>query len=487
MNSDQLLSSYNIPEYTQPSQIQMDYTSSQSPNYQSVPYITPIPEDYQTTNSTNNQIENINYADITYSTPSTQINQIPITNVAEEYNINQLSNNVNQINSYEAYPATNYKATSSNYEQPTNYQLDYNSYNNEVNINTNIENVGNQINTNSYNENIQINSSGNIFPSNLANQGSQINLESLNQIQEKTEKIESPFNQLASTITVNENINQEIQEPKLISTDLNKSLPPTQIDEKKISSPKLVNPLETKIPKSPSIPSMHSMHSEDEIKLENVKESDDSIFKEEQNKNLTKDEENLLRNEKEKEFNRKDLDVKSHFDLTLTKDENAFFYQKVHKVSTPLLAHYEMPENLEYKYPILSPDGKYLACIGKGDEDSVFVWDVSDLYWYKYKFSYSNVDIISFTPNSKSIIIVYSTSNPIMYDLSSGKMQLEFEKDEEDENNRKILQCAYTNSNTHFALTTTNSYTLWSLRTGKIKQKILDKSPIKIISILYGV
>jgi len=485
MNSDQLLSSYNIPEYTQPSQIQMDYTSSQSPNYQSVPYITPIPEDYQTTNSTNNQIENINYADITYSTPSTQINQIPITNVAEEYNINQLSNNVNQINSYEAYPATNYKATSSNYEQPTNYQFDYNSYNNEVNINTNIENVGNQINTNSYNENIQINSSENIFPSNLANQDSQINLESLNQIQEKTEKIESPFNQLASTITVNENINQEIQEPKLISTDLNKSLPPTQIDEKKISSPKLVNPLETKIPKSPSIPSMHSMHSEDEIKLENVKESDDSIFKEEQNKNLTKDEENLLRNEKEKEFNRKDLDVKSHFDLTLTKDENAFFYQKVHKVSTPLLAHYEMPENLEYKYPILSPDGKYLACIGKGDEDSVFVWDVSDLYWYKYKFSYSNVDIISFTPNSKSIIIVYSTSNPIMYDLSSGKMQLEFEKDEEDENNRKILQCAYTNSNTHFALTTTNSYTLWSLRTGKIKQKILDKSPIKIISSEY--
>ena len=153
MNSNQLLSSYNIPEYTQPSQIQMDYTSSQSPNYQSVPYITPIPEDYQTTNSTNNQIENINYADITYSTPSTQINQIPITNVAEEYNINQLSNNVNQINSYEAYPATNYKATSSNYEQPTNYQFDYNSYNNEVNINTNIENVGNQINTNLYNFN----------------------------------------------------------------------------------------------------------------------------------------------------------------------------------------------------------------------------------------------------------------------------------------------------------------------------------------------
>ena len=71
-----------------------------------------------------------------------------------------------------------------------------------------------------------------------------------------------------------------------------------------------------------------------------------------------------------------------------------------------------MPENLEYKSPILSPNEKYLACIGKGDEDSVFVWEISDLYWYKYKFSYSNVDCIAFTPNSKGIIIVYSNSNP---------------------------------------------------------------------------
>ena len=482
MNSDQFLSSYNIPEYTKPSQIQIDYSSSQPKIYQNTPYITPIPEEYPTTNSTNNQIENINYADITYSTPSTQMNQIPITNVGEEYNINQFSNNnINKVNSYEAYPATNYKAISSNYEQPTNYQFDYNNYNNEINTNLNIENIDNQINTNSYNENIQINSLENIIPSNIANQGSEINLASLNKIQGNTEKIQSPLNQFTSTITINQDINQDIQPPQLISTDLNKSLPPTQIDEKKISSPKLVNPLETKIPKSPSVPSMHS---EDEIKLENVKEINDTIFNEEQNKNLTKDEQKLLRNEKE--FNKKDLDIKSHFELTLTKDENAFFYKKVHKMSTPLLAHYEMPENLEYKYPILSPDGKYLACIGKGDEDSVFVWDVSDLYWYKYKFSYSNVDIISFTPNSKSIIIVYSSSNPIMYDLSNGKMQLEFERDEEEEdNNRKILQCAYTNSNTHFALTTSNSYTLWSLRTGKIKQKILDNSPIKIVSNEY--
>ena len=300
--------------------------------------------------------------------------------------------------------------------------------------------------------------------------------------------MESILKQFGSTISIKKDFERIKTSPvnnpfktslleTVMTKNLNQTIPPKDgfdNDSKNVETPRLVDPLETRVPPSPS---MHNLQNE---KGENQGQSLDEFFKDIQNKNLTKDEEILLQNEKE--INKKDLDLKSHFDLTLIKDENEFFYKKVHKVSTPLLAHYEMPENLEYKSPILSPNEKYLACIGKGDEDSVFVWEISDLYWYKYKFSYSNVDCIAFTPNSKGIIIVYSNSNPILYDLSTGKMQLEFEKNEEEENNREILQCAFTNMNTHFALTTTSSFTLWSLRTGKIKQIILDNSPIKIIS-----
>ena len=140
-----------------------------------------------------------------------------------------------------------------------------------------------------------------------------------------------------------------------------------------------------------------------------------------------------------------------------------------------------MPQNFIFRSPILSTDGKYLSCIAHGREDFVYIWDMNDLYWYKYKFSSSRVDGISFTPDSNSIIIVYRYTNPIMYNLLNGKKMLDFERNGE-ENNREGFQCTYTINGTHFAYTTDKSFTLWSLRTGEIKQQLFDDSPIKIIS-----
>ena len=76
---------------------------------------------------------------------------------------------------------------------------------------------------------------------------------------------------------------------------------------------------------------------------------------------------------------------------------------------------------MKYKSPLLSPNGKYLSCIAHGPEDFVYVWEMSDLYWYKYKFTSSYADCVAFTPDSKSIILVYRYSSPTKYDLSSGK------------------------------------------------------------------
>ena len=482
MNSDQFLYSNNIPEYTTPDYSQINYNSSQNQIYETLPIITPVQDDYQSNDFTYNQTENINYGDITYTTPNIETNQISSTNIIEDNNINQLISESNNINRYESYPVTNYNIPTSNVEQTNNYQFDYNNTNIEVNTDLNIENTDQLASTNLSNNNIinsQINPIENNIETNIIGQTNVSNQMNhpmeINTNPEQTNPPSFP-DQIIDNNTL-------LQSTKIIQNELNKSHPPTQSIEKKVNSPKLINPLETKIPPSPSIPDMKEMPSFRELPNEQevpkIETKEENLFTLTESKNLTKDEKNLLKDESK--YIKKDLDIKSHFDLTLIKDENEFFYKKVHKISTPLLGHYEMPDNLEYKKPIISPNQKFLACIGKGEEDSVFVWEMRDLYWYKYKFSYSNVDCISFTPNSKSIIIVYSNSYPIMYDLSNGKTQLEFEMNGEN-NNREILQCAFTNSNTHFALTTTKSYTLWSLRTGKIKQHMLDDSPIKIIS-----
>ena len=468
MLSEQLYPTNNNLGYSQPGKIQINYNSYQPSSFQNSQYINTIPQEYPVTHGQKSLINNINFGDITYTT----LNENPTVNITPQINSSQ-------INSYEAYPATNYKKSYQQNVLPISNQIDYNINNNEIDTNLNIDNIQNE--NNNINEINQKSEIENKIPSSILNNANQINLDD--------KKMESILKQFESTIAIDKNLerinttplNNPLKNPLLetvTTKQLNKTVSPRgEFDNESknlINTPRLVNPLETRLIPSPSMPSMRN--EKEEKKEENLAE----FFEQIQNKNLTKDEKILLQNEKE--VNKKDLDLKSHFDLTLIKDENEFFYKKVHKVSTPLLAHYEMPENLEYKSPILSPNEKYLACIGKGDEDSVFVWEISDLYWYKYKFSYSNVDCIAFTPNSKGIIIVYSNSNPILYDLSTGKMQLEFEKNEEEENNREILQCAFTNMNTHFALTTTSSFTLWSLRTGKIKQIIFDNSPIKIIS-----
>ena len=477
MNSDIFFNSFNNQNNSIHQTADFSHSIPQSGTFQNVSSTNYINQEYPVTTyaQTNNNIQdnntitstNNNFGETVLNTIY-QENNVSSQNFSNQYE-NIISNDynyntnidANQANIFENYDITNNNndIITSEIAQPSvNFDNNLNPFNNDLSTNfnnLNIENTTGNINNinipNSMNN--QINPTNNIALSNVPNpefHSQQINLNN-------NEEFPSfhPFN---SVVTVKSQI-------------LNSNPKPEKNENKKsrVSSPKLVDPLETKVPPSP--PSVHSIQSlHEEINQKKEEEPEQKL-------NLTKDEQILLKKEEPK----KRYDIKSHFDLTLTKDENKFFYNKVHKIATPLLAHYEMPDNLDYKSPILSPNGKYIACIGKGTEDSVFVWDVSDLYWYKYKYSYSTVDCIAFTPNSKSLIIVYSNSNPIMYDLSTGKVQLEFENNGE-ENNEEKHKCSFTNKDTHFALTTSTSYTLWSLRTGKIKQQILDESPIKIVS-----
>ena len=189
----------------------------------------------------------------------------------------------------------------------------------------------------------------------------------------------------------------------------------------------------------------------------------------------------LLKNQKES-LN-KDLDIKTHFDIEVTKERFLFNYKKVLKIAMPLLSHYEMPSDCEYKFPLLSPDGSYLSCIARGTEtDTVYVWDLDDLYWFKYKFSNSRtkIDCVAFTPDSKSILVIYKKTNPALYNLINGKKSLELESIGE-ENKKESFHYAFTIRGAHFGYTTDNSFVLWSMKSGKIRIKIRDESPIKLL------
>ena len=196
---------------------------------------------------------------------------------------------------------------------------------------------------------------------------------------------------------------------------------------------------------------------------------------------LKLNEEILLKNQNQ--LLNKDLDIKTHFDIEVTKEKFVFPYKKVLKIAIPLLSHYEMPSGYEYKSPLLSPDGQYLSCIASlSSIDIVYVWSIEDLYWFKFKFSLikSKVDYVAFTPDSKNLLIIYRQNNPVLYELKNGNKILELEKNGE-EGEREGLHCAFTTKGTHFCYTTDKSFTLWSLKNGKIKKIIKDDSPFKLL------
>ena len=501
----QLNSKYNLEN--------IDYNKIQSASYQ-VTKNNHIPNEiYETNYIGNNQINAYN----TQNQINEQYNDNNnIYNIYPEDTSNQI-NTVEPKNNFEQFNLENEYIPS--YEQNTNYQINNIEYNINTNTNTNmnINKSDEQINTYKSNENNQNNyiENNNIISNN-------INKEEFIQLEENTKQINSSMpnigeNQRAELENNNQNINPSniqneinpeenninnkdnlaISNPKSEISNTNKSnqeqvaLPMNQLnppdlnqsppkqEERGINIPILANPLESNLTPSSNIEEIKSKNEESEIERQFNIIQYNQEEKELNYNNLLQAEEIVLRNNEE--YKKTLFDFKSHFDLALTKEKNNFFYKKVHKVITPLLAHYEMPQDLKYISPLLSKNEKYLACIGKGDTDWVFVWEMSNLYWYKYKFSFSVVDCITFTPDSKNIIIIYKDVNPIMYDLSTGKMKLKFEKNGE-ENNRQGYQCSFTTTGTHFALTTTQSYTLWSLRNGKIRQRIVDNSPVKIIT-----
>ena len=352
------------------------------------------------------------------------------TNYQNLENIEKTQN----INYNNYYNSQNYTQTENNYAQYFTSQPE-NSYQNysyqQNNLNQNYSYQQNNLYQNNY-----TNSQNFITP--------QQKIEEVPDIPMPIFSINQNYNQNNNQKNINTSFNQNITKNESLFPETTKSVYLSQV-------PTLENKLKSVPPEKKSI---------------NDKEK--SIIK----KSVT---ETKLKN-----FN-KEYDINSNYEIKISKEPNFFKFLNIKKIAKPLLAHMELPENYEYKSPNLSPNGLYLSCIAKGNSnDIVYIWDISELYYYKYKYDSSKVDSVTFTPDSDKIIIIYKNKSPIMYSLINGKKILEFQNNGE-ENNRNGYNFAFTVMGNHFGYASDKSFTLWSLRTGSIKLQIFDNSAIKII------
>ena len=520
---------YKQPIYTQPVVLPVKYEGVQSQTYgvEGANYSSSeayqgaatygeydVTNTFNQTNDINNYTENINSDQVYAYGEQNQTNYVDTTNITSAENQYDFSNtnlNGNDLNSYNYTNTSNYGEQVNTYS-PIEETNQISSYTQDFSINATYQ--PNEI----YSENQTVPIEAN-FSNNIINETNEIN-----QIGAENPSISYEFSQAYDVSGANK-INEVYEGQSFNNNILNNvntvssfkipqlNIPAnSQISKKetkkkdqnptKIDSPRLINPLSSPVPPNPPSPVLISRKlpskQNDE---ENRVNKQSKVYMGNQNDEAKKDNEdyklkliskipspNFDIPDKKIFFNKenpfKNFNIKTHFDLTLMKETLGFEYGQVHKVGVPLLSHFEMPQNCEYKSPLLSPNAQYLACIARGAEDYVYVWDVKNLYWYKYKFSASQVDGIAFTPESNALILVYKSSNPIMYDLSTGKIKLEFESNGE-ENKRDGFHCTFSTSGTHFSYTTEKSLTLWSLSTGLIKQQILDDSPIKIVNNEY--
>ncbi len=176
----------------------------------------------------------------------------------------------------------------------------------------------------------------------------------------------------------------------------------------------------------------------------------------------------------------KDFDFNTHYELEFKREPTLFPYGGIRKKNLPLFGHQELPQEYNYTSPALSSDMRYLGCIARGSDDIVFVWNINNLYCFKFKFSALRVDGFAFTPDSSCIIIIYRFSSPVMYSLDNGEKVRTFEKNGE-EINRAGFQYSFTMEGKYFGYTSDQSFTVWSVQTGLQRKKIKNKARIKII------
>ncbi len=435
------------PTYNQYDLAYINQTSNQNNSYNNI-YLDNNPKIEQNINKNKNN--NINEG-----------NNIQNNGIIYEQNFgtndnNQFSNQIYQMEENKNNNILNYN----------NYNYDYynnNIINNDINNNNTINNNMNGlyiIDNNNMNE-MNNNKNINIQQNYTEQAGNEIIVSNQNKNIYNTQ---NHSNQLyESVIFFNSNYNNNKNTNNISQQKKQEQLEKLSEKEKGVETPTDNN--RNKIKKYKSVNNMNK-------KKDNNKSKKDK---------LKLNEEILLKNQK-KSIN-KDLDIKSHFDIEVTKEQYVFPYKKVLKIATPLLSHYEMPAGYQYKSPLLSPDGQYLSCVATSSyTDIVYVWSIDNLYWFKYKFSImkSKVDYVAFTPDSKNILIIYRKNNPALYNLNTGDKILELEKNEE-ENKIEGLHCAFTVKGNHFCYTTEKSFTLWSLKNGKIKKVIKDESPLKLL------
>ena len=176
--------------------------------------------------------------------------------------------------------------------------------------------------------------------------------------------------------------------------------------------------------------------------------------------------------------------IENDYDVYLKINREIFHYNSVKKLPILLKGHIELPQDLQFCYPKLSKEGKFVTAIGKAkndkDPDWVYIWNAKGLHRncsLKLK-GISKIQAVDFSPDENVFVIIYKDEPPTFTDYEKGTSLSQCKKVNIKHNN--ILSYSFSKKGKNFAMATDQYFVIYEVKTGKIINQINDDSPIKV-------
>ena len=173
-----------------------------------------------------------------------------------------------------------------------------------------------------------------------------------------------------------------------------------------------------------------------------------------------------------------DLKLEEHYKVELDAVKELYKYSSCRTENIPLFGHQVLPQGFYYGKPTISPDGKYISIIAKGNEkDKAYIWTLDNLDSYLFSYTSKTIENFIFSPDSKYFYIFYKYEPPVKYDIKNGKEIISFNFP--DAQITKMICYSFSSDGKTLGIGTKTHFILWNIKDGKVLKIIKEESSLK--------
>ena len=173
----------------------------------------------------------------------------------------------------------------------------------------------------------------------------------------------------------------------------------------------------------------------------------------------------------------KELDNDSTYEISLQCEKNISPYINCSTQKISLYSHEILSQDYKYTKAKLSSQMKYIALIGKGTTDILYIWNLDNIYNHIHTIKNKKIFGIEFHPRDNAYVVVYENKVPSFYNITNHKKVSKFEKPSAAPGN--IISYSFSPNGNFFGVAFTKMFVVWETTSGKRLEEYYIESPLK--------